>query len=154
MGRYPTRGDVEVAFGQSAWALALSNPLRACAAKVPQLYQLDRIYGNGSAAHWIQFQLVNLFVLADSKDKEKVDAIRSYAPLMAATMMNYKLSEIVLFFAGYATGRYGVNDWKDMDLRRIASAFHRDFLPVRLHYVDEIERARQHAEMKTKLGMT
>lgn len=90
MRRYPTRGDVEVAFGQSAWALALSNPLRACAAKVPQLYQLDRIYGNGSAAHWIQFQLVNLFVLADSKDKEKVDAIRSYAPLMAATMMNYK----------------------------------------------------------------
>ena len=143
LAKYPSREEMELAYCPRFWSYALSHSTRAYLAVCPTLSSLDRIYGNGATVHWIRVQLVAIFQLSSSKDTGVVDEIKAFASLLAATMSTYKLTELMVFFAGYAAGIFGTTDYQTFDLRRISAAFLGEFRKERTQQLAAIKRERQ-----------
>lgn len=139
--KYPTSTKMEEAFCPGLWSYTLKKPERALTAKCPRLGQLDRIYGGDAATHWLQVQFVGLYIKSPCKDQSVVDGIKDFASIECVVMMSYKLTELMLFFAGYVVGAYGASNWSAFDIRRICVAFKEEFLPKRHQALDAIKRA-------------
>lgn len=143
--RYPTRGSVEMAFSPTKWPYAVANPERAYMADCPTLIAYDAAYGKGASEGWIYMQVLALFGSSASKDKELVDGIRLFSSSFAQEVRQYKLSELMLFFARYKAGRYD-NSYASFDTKRIGNAFFKEFLPQRSMEMDAAIRRKEQEE--------
>lgn len=88
------------------------------------------MYGEGSASDWIYIQITALFGASSSRDKELVNSISIFADTFSAEVRQYKLSELMLFFGRYKSGKYD-NSFQSFDTKRIGNAFFKEFLPQR-----------------------
>lgn len=105
------------------------------------------LYGQGAAHRWLAEQLTALFLGSTNRDREASGSVTGAARLLASAMAPMKLSELMLFFAGYAVGAYGADDWQSFDPRRIGAAFFREFMPRRNRRVAQlVEEAQARAE--------
>jgi len=141
--------DVERQFSPTHWGYALANPDKAYAASCPTLAAYDRLYGEGVAEDWICTQITVLFAASASREKGLVDGIRLFSAAFAGEVRAYKISELMLFFARYKSGKYD-NSYASFDAKRIGNAFFKEFLKERVHEIDKMERARTQQEIEQR----
>lgn len=139
--KWTAPSDVERQFSPTHWGYTLANPDRAYIASCPTLAAYDRLYGEGCAEDWICTQITVLFAASSSREKGLADGIRLFSSAFAAEVRQYKLSELMLFFARYKSGKYD-NSYASFDAKRIGNAFFKEFLKERAHEIDRVERTR------------
>ena len=140
---------MERQFSPTHWGYTLANPERAYTASCPTLSAYDRLYGEGSAEDWVCTQITVLFAASSSREKGLVDGIRLFSAAFAAEVRQYKLSELMLFFARYKSGKYD-NSYASFDAKRIGNAFFKEFLKERVYEIDRAERARVQQEIEQR----
>ena len=150
--KYPTLGNVEQAFTPQRWSYAVSKPQAAYLAQCPTLHELDALYGPGSSSVWIYNQVTALFGSSSSKDAAQVNGIAIFAENFAREARGYKLSELMLFFGRYKSGRYD-DSYATFDTRRIGNAFFHGFLPHRRQELETIERLIQQEQAEKRRSL-
>lgn len=118
-------------------------------ASCPTLAAYDRIYGEGCAEDWICMQITVLFAASSSREKGLADGIRLFSSAFAGEVRQYKLSELMLFFARYKAGKYD-NSYASFDAKRIGNAFFKEFLRERVHEIDRCERAKTQQQIEER----
>lgn len=141
--------DIERQFSPTHWGYTLANPDRAYTASCPTLAAYDRLYGEGCAEDWICTQITVLFAASSSREKGLADGIRLFSSAFAAEVRQYKISELMLFFARYKSGKYD-NSYASFDAKRIGSAFFKEFLKERSHEIDRVERTRVQQQIEER----
>ena len=141
--------EVERTFSPTHWGYTLSNPERAYMASCPTLAAFDRLYGEGCAEDWVCTQITVLFAASSSREKGLADGIRLFSSAFAAEVRQYKLSELMLFFARYKSGKYD-NSYASFDAKRIGNAFFKEFLKERVYEIDRAERARVQQQIEER----
>lgn len=141
--------DVEKQFNPVHWGYTLSNPDRAYMASCPTLAAYDRLFGEGCAEDWICTQITVLFAASSSREKGLADGIRLFSSAFAAEVRQYKLSELMLFFARYKAGKYD-NSYASFDAKRIGNAFFKEFLKERVYEIDRVERAKVQQQIEDR----
>lgn len=153
LSKWKGRSDVERVFAPMQWGYTLQNAERAYMADCPTLMQYDALYGEGSSAYWIELQVSGLFGTSTSKDNGLADGIRIFSQAFAQEVRQYKLSELMLFFARYKAGRYD-NSYSSFDTKRIGNAFFKEFLPQRNAEIDIAVRHQQQQESMKRRELT
>lgn len=145
--------DVIARYNPKHWGYALSNPDKAYMADSPTLMGLNKKFnasqdGKTPASAWIATHLFKLFESSSSKNDNIAKSIISFAEAFANDAAQFKLTELMIFFARYQAGRYGQDQYA-FDPRRIGNVFRREFLPdrnaelARLHRKSEQDRIEQ-----------
>ena len=138
--RWTSPSDIERTFSPTHWGYTLSNPGKAYTASCPTLAAYDRLYGEGCAEDWVCMQITVLFAASSSREKGLANGLRLFSSAFSAEVRQYKLSELMLFFARYKSGKYD-NSYASFDAKRIGNAFFKEFLKERVHEIDRVERA-------------
>ena len=147
--RWSGPSDVERQFSPTHWGYTLSNPDKAYMASCPTLAAYDRLFGEGCAEDWICTQITVLFAASSSREKGLADGIRLFATAFAGEVRQYKLSELMLFFARYKAGKYD-NSYASFDAKRIGNAFFKEFLKERVYEIDKCERSKLQQQIEER----
>ena len=140
LAKYPSLSEALAAYSPAHWAHAAGHPDRAHRADVPTLRGMDAAYGAGSAARWVGVQVTALYAASPKADPGAADGIPLFAQTFAAAAGAFKVSEVLLFFARYAAGRYD-DSFASFDTRRIGNAFFGAFARERAAAIGRMERA-------------
>jgi len=73
----------------------------------PVLSQLNMAYGEMTAIMWLVPQLYNLSEYCGCKDKLQGDSLEECASVIASEFFYLKVTELMLFFHRFKSGRYG-----------------------------------------------
>ncbi len=95
----------------------------------PTLGQLNEIYGPGAAAEWMMLQVRALFAWGSDRDAERGKSLLLFAKSFWTDCRSLKLTELMLFFNGYRSGKYGTS-YATSEPRVVGMAYRKDFLPV------------------------
>lgn len=147
--KWSTPSDVERQFSPTHWGYTLANPDRAYIASCPTLATYDKLYGEGCAEDWVCTQITVLFAASASRERGLADGIRLFASAFAAEVRQFKLSELMLFFARYKSGKYD-NSYASFDAKRIGNAFFKEFLKERTYELDRVELARVQQQIEDR----
>lgn len=128
-------------FNPANWGYAAANYVAAYLSDCPTIGTLDSLYGDGTAAYWLEVQVTGLFGASSNTEKGVVDGIRTFCQSFSAETKGYTLAEMMLFFSRYKSGRYD-NSYASFSARRIGNAFFKEFLPQRNLELEEIERTK------------
>lgn len=142
MTKYQSPSDVEISFSPMHWGYVINHAERAYQAACPTVSDYSEKFGIEYASLWIHAHILALYGSSSNRDKNVADGIKLFCDSFAAQVKGYKLSELMLFFARYKSGRYD-NSYSSFDARRIGNAFFKEFLPERNRELDAISR---HAE--------
>ena len=128
------------AFSPARWDYAIANAEKAYRADVMTLSECNKTYGDDTGKTWMRIQVKALLVASSSKDADLIHSVNVFADTFAedACVRNMKMSELLLFFARYKTGRYD-NSFAFFDVRRIGYAFYHEFLKERQQELSAIE---------------
>ncbi|MBR4602240.1 MAG: hypothetical protein IKO37_06745 [Prevotella sp.] len=105
----------------------------------PTLGQLNATYGSQTAAMWLVPQLYNLSEYCGCKDKLEGNPLKECASVIATEFYFLSVSELMLFFHRFKSGRYG-RFYGSVDPLVITTSL-RDFLKERIRAYDEREKA-------------
>lgn len=112
------------------WDQAAAKPMLMVRTKsCPTLGQLNDIYGAGAAAEWMMLQVRALFAWGSDRDAERGKSLLLFAKSFWTDCRTLKLTELMLFFNGYRSGKYGTS-YATSEPRVVGMAFRKDFLPV------------------------
>lgn len=138
-------------FSPDNWCKASLNPLFCITGQIPRVGDLDRFYGPGHALEWMLVQLRQLFKTAGyARDAERARDICDFAADFIADTARLKLSELMLFFSGYRSGRFG-DSYAAPSPRTLGMAYRNDFLPhLRRLRIQVVETHRQREEQKRR----
>ena len=115
----------------------------------PTLTQLNMTYGSQTAAMWLIPQLYNLSEYCGCKDKLEGNPLKECASVIATEFHFLSVSELMLFFHRFKSGRYG-RFYGSIDPLVITTSI-RTFLSERMAAYDEHERLeRERKERETK----
>ena len=109
--------DSQIAFG--------NNPERSIMGDYPTLFELDGTYGKNFSAIWLVAQLDDLSSFAGAKNITEQQQYQ-LARIIATEFHYLKITELLLFFYRFKTGRYG-RFYGSVDPMTITCAI-RDFL--------------------------
>lgn len=137
--------DIERVFSPTNWAYVAQNPEKAYFSNCPTIKKYDEVYGEGNAEMWIYAQVLALFGSSSCKDEGVAQGIGIFAQTFASSVQIYKLSELMLFFSRYKSGRYD-NSFSQFDARRIGNAFFKEFIPERQKEIDRCEKRKINEE--------
>lgn len=73
----------------------------------PTLAEIDATYGAKSAAYWLVPQLLDLSEYCGCRDKLTGAVLKQCAELIAQEYKHLKVTEMLLFFRRFKSGRYG-----------------------------------------------
>lgn len=149
LARWITHSDIERQFSPLKWGYTVANAERAYEADCPTLLTYDKLYGNGVASDWIHIQVLGLFGSSSCKDIGVVDGIELFAQSFSQEVKNFKLSELMLFFARYKAGRYD-NSYSSFDAKRIGNAFFHEFVRERNIELDRINRKKEQEKIEKR----
>lgn len=147
--KWKTHSDVERQFSPNKWGYVLANVERAYEANCPTLLSYEKVYGDGVSVDWVHIQLLALFGGSNCKDIGVADGLRLFATSFAMETKNFKLSEMMLFFARYKAGRYD-NSYTSFDAKRIGNAFFHEFLKERNCELDRISRRQEQEKIEKR----
>jgi hypothetical protein len=132
------RSDVFKLYSPKFWGYANKNPEKAFTAESPTIYEVGEFFGHEISVSWIMTQVTALYHASASTDENMSDGIRQFSECFATEVKQYKLSELLLFFARYQAGRYD-ETWSTFNPRRIGYSFFHDFLEERNNELAAIE---------------
>ncbi len=104
---YATRKDFAVAHNPSVQLALCRNEEDCFFGGYPTLAGLNGAYGSTSAAYWLVPQLTDLSEFCGCKDKLTGGALKTCAVIIGQQYGYLKVSELMLFFYRFKTGRYG-----------------------------------------------
>lgn len=94
-------------FNPDRQAWCARNPMQCLTADVPTLHDVRRLYGADAVRSWLDIQLTDLAMFAGVKKGDAAPHIRSLVQVIADNYGYLKLSELLLFFQHFKSGRYG-----------------------------------------------
>lgn len=147
--KWQSPSEVEAQFSPIHWGYTINNADKAYMADCPTLAQYGELYGPNFPADWVRIQVIALYGTSTNRDKGVADGIRLFAEAFAAEVRQYKLSELMLFFARYKAGRYD-NSYASFDAKRIGNAFFKEFLKERPYEMDKAERSRNQQQIEAR----
>ena len=147
--KWKSHSDIERQFATSNWGYAISNPEKAYTADCPTLLDYGSLYGSEYPTDWIYIHTLALYGSSNNKEKGTSDGILLFAQSFAQEVKNFKLSELMLFFARYKAGKYD-NSFASFDAKRIGNAFFTEFIKERNRELDRITRERIQAEIEER----
>ena len=83
------------------------NPYLCFLGDAPALSEINMAYGEMTAAMWLVPQLYNLSEFSGCKNKLSDCSLEECASIIAAEFYYLKVSELMLFFYRFKSGRYG-----------------------------------------------
>ncbi len=125
------------------------NPTDAFMGGYPTLAELDLMFGNDSAVAWLMAQLENLNSYVGSSRKMDGEQVEETAMTIRGAFHDYKVTEIMLFFARFKEGKYG-RFYGTVDPLIITNALN-DFDHERIAFIDKYEQM-QRASRPPKEG--
>ena len=117
----------------------------------PTLAEVKRDYGKNAPLTWLVPQLTNLAVYCGSKDKLIKEQYKECAFVIATEYYYLKVSELMLFFHRFKTGRYG-RFYGSVDPLVITTSL-REFVKERavaMERHDQEEREKEEAEHRKR----
>lgn len=152
---YPTPAALMAAYtpDKNSSLMSITDRSRIFAGTSPELSVVNRMYGAKTSESWLIAQLT--YVCEFAGVKEKPDAVMLYdlARIIMGMAWYLKMSEIMLFFANFMSGRYG-RFYGAVDPLTITSAL-RTFLSEReaeiAHIEAEDERKQREADRQFRL---
>lgn len=119
---------------QTSFAL---KPQQAVMGDYPTLADICIAYGKTFSFQWLVPQITDLTLFTGAKNLTK-EQIRSLAKVIAAEYHYLKVTELLLFFHRFKTGRYG-RFYGSVDPMVITCAL-RDFIKERNIFIEQYER--------------
>lgn len=156
--------EIVKAYGEREKFLVTFNPdlqRKVCAhtdvcffGGAPTLGLLNTTYGEQTAAMWLVPQLYNLSEFCGCRDKMTDNQLKECASVIATEFSYLSVTELMLFFHRFKSGRYG-RFYGSVDPLVITTSL-RDFLKERAlayskHEQEERERLRAEEEAKPKV---
>ena len=118
---------------------------------VPRVGDLDKSCGSGRALEWMLVQLRQLFKSAGySRDAERARDLCDFAADFLADTATLRVTELMLFFSGYRSGRFG-DSYAAPSPRTLGMAYRNDFLPHLRQLRRKAEDLRQQREAQKRL---
>ncbi len=119
-------------------------------ADVPTLAELNAAYGKTASIQWLVIQIYNISEFCGCKDKLSTAQIHELSRIIEASYYHLKLTELMMFFYRFKTGRYG-KFYGAVDPMVITCAL-REFMDERNSRIDQVEneRRRKQEEKETK----
>lgn len=114
--------------------------------RFPTLAEVRKAYGSKAPEVWLIPQLDNLSEYCGVKEKLNKPQMRQLAYTIATEFSYLKVSELMLFFHRFKSGRYG-RFYGSVDPLVITRAL-RDFIPERNSAIDIYERERKKKELE------
>ena len=110
-------------------------------ADVPTLALLNATYGKTASIQWLVVQIYNISEFCGCKDKLSTAQIHELSRIIEASYYHLKLTELMMFFYRFKTGRYG-KFYGAVDPMVITCAL-REFMQERNQKIDEVESERR-----------
>lgn len=139
MEKWKNPSEIEKAFSPRNWGYVSSNIEKAYLSDTPTLGSYSDCFGFENAKKWIHSQVLALYGMSGNKDEGVAEGLSFFSSSFASQTMNYKLSELMLFFSRYKSGKYD-NSYASFDTKRIGNAFFFEFVKERKYEIDLIER--------------
>lgn len=119
----------------------------------PTLTDICLTYGKTFAEQWLYPQITDLSIFTGAKNLDS-GQVENLAAIIAAEYRHLKVTELLLFFYLFKTGRYG-RFYGSVDPMVITCAL-RDFVKERNIFIDQYEREQnnQKRELDKKNAMT
>lgn len=142
-------------YGNREGLLTKANPTmqRWCSQNIEQCHFGDfptlaelKVFGGNTPIMWLVPQLVNLSEFCGARDKLINDQLEDLAAIIAQQFYYLKISELMLFFFRFKSGRYG-RFYGTVDPLIIVTAL-RDFCKERGRAIDEHDREEQRKRME------
>jgi hypothetical protein len=147
--KWKDRFEIEKTFSPANWGYVALSPRKAYGADVPSLVNTNKVYGPGVAQHWLQTQITGLFLLSPSSDAKAAERAGAFAEVFYPEVRAFKLSELMLFFARYAAGKYD-KSFTLFSPHRIGNAFFTEFLPDRKQELQAFEHDKEEANREAE----
>lgn len=125
-------------FNPDRQAWCARNPMQCLTADVPTLHDVRRLYGADAVRSWLDIQLTDLAMFAGVKKGDAAPQIRSLVQVIADNYGYLKLSELLLFFQHFKSGRYG-RFYGQFDPMVVTDALY-GFQTYRLEVLSAVER--------------
>lgn len=129
--------DKQVAFGKNKEAAVMGN--------YPTLIDINAAYGNGFAVEWLMQHIANLAMHTGAKNLS-VTQEHELAEIICAEYPHLKITEIMLFFYRFKTGRYG-RFYGNVDPMIIVCAL-REFMSDRAEIIDHALQQQRREEQE------
>lgn len=107
--------------------------------QAPRVGELDAAFGAGRATEWLLVQLRALFRVTTERNAPVQAELIDFAPDFVTDCAQVKLTEMMIFFSGYRSGRFG-ESFALPSPRTVGLAFRRDFLPYLRRLREEASR--------------
>lgn len=127
--------DTQTAFGE--------KPKSAIMGDYPTLNDIDTAYGKGFSIEWLVVQIDNLSMHTGARNLTKEQQFE-LARVLASEYRHLKVTELLLFFYRFKTGRYG-RFYGSVDPMVIACAM-RDFIEERNTLIDQYDQEQRRVE--------
>lgn len=156
INRYGDKKNFLTIFNPDLQAKACKFPDRCLFGDAPTLAEINTAYGDTMATMWLIPQLYDLSEYCGCKDKLQGKPLEQCASVIAAEYFYLKVSELMLFFHRFKSGRYG-RFYGAVDPLVITTSL-RDFIRERndayaIHEQEE-RKAREEEERKGKVLMS
>lgn len=156
INRYGDKNHFLAIFNPDLQAKACKFPDRCFFGDAPTLAEINITYGDTMATMWLIPQLYDLSEYCGCKDKLQGKPLEQCASVIAGEFFYLKVSELMLFFHRFKTGRYG-RFYGAVDPLVITTSL-RDFIRERndayaIHEQEE-RKAREKEERRGKVLMS
>lgn len=95
-------------FNPSKQSFYAQNSLDRCfSGNAPTLLQLNAKFGLEMGKNWLMIQLTDLFLFSGIKDQIQMSQIESISDTIIASYGFLKLTEVMVFFHMFKSGKYG-----------------------------------------------
>lgn len=140
MERYGDRMNFLATFNPDLQVKAAQDVERCFLGNAPTLASINMAYGKATAQMWLVPQLENLSEYCGCKDKLTIPQLEECARIIATEFYYLKVSELLLFFHRFKSGRYG-RMYGSVDPLVITTSL-RDFVRERGNEIDRYEKSR------------
>lgn len=156
INRYGDKNHFLAIFNPDLQAKACKFPDRCFFSDAPTLAEINITYGDTMATMWLIPQLYDLSEYCGCKDKLQGKPLEQCASVIAGEFFYLKVSELMLFFHRFKTGRYG-RFYGAVDPLVITTSL-RDFIRERNDayaiHEQEVRKAREKEERRGKVLMS
>ncbi len=143
--KYGDRQDFMVKFNPAKQVMQCADVKDCFFGEAPTLSTINLTYGKMTAAMWLVPQLYDLSEFCGCKDKLQGKQLEECAKVIAMEFSYLKVTEVMLFFHRFKSGRYG-RFYGSVDPLVITTSL-RTFLEERMSEYDMMERQKSKERM-------
>lgn len=107
MSKYGNRSSFLAKFNPDSQRIVCRDEDNCIFGDYPTIVTLNNVYGQNTAFAWLVPQLYNLSEFCGCRDKLQGKPLEECADVIAREFYYLKVSELMLFFQRFKTGRYG-----------------------------------------------